>query len=56
MATKPTQRKPKPRGQPEDTALLSLSKADRNKLGMDSWEPSLLRKLLAAQNRLKKRD
>jgi hypothetical protein len=37
----------------EDTALTSLSKADRRKLSMDAWEPSLLRKLLAAQNRLK---
>jgi hypothetical protein len=39
----------------EDTALLSLSKVDRKKLAMDSWEPSLLRKLLKAQNRLKQR-
>lgn len=39
----------------EDTALVSLSKEYRNRLGMDSWEPSLLRQLLAAQNRLNKR-
>lgn len=43
--TKPTQF--------EDTATLSLSKVDRQRLNMDSWEPSLLRKLLTAQNRLK---
>jgi len=39
----------------EDTAALSLSRSDRKKLNMDSWEPSLLRKLLKAQNQLKKR-
>ncbi|HUF73565.1 MAG TPA: hypothetical protein VMR74_11765 [Gammaproteobacteria bacterium] len=42
--------------QDEDTALLSLSRTDRRKLNMDAWEPSLLRKLLTAQNRLRKRD
>jgi hypothetical protein len=47
--------KPKTPGMFEDTAVLSLSKVDRKKLGMDSWEPSLLRKLLSAQNRLTKR-
>jgi hypothetical protein len=36
----------------EDTALRSLSKEDREKLAMDSWEPSLLRNLLKAENRL----
>ena len=40
---------------PEDTAMLSLSPEDRSKLNMDAWEPSLLRKLLSAQNRLKHR-
>jgi hypothetical protein len=35
----------------EDTALRSLSKEDRAKLGMDAWEPSLLRQLLAAHNK-----
>lgn len=40
----------------EDTALLSLTPEDRNKLEMDAWEPSLLRKLLSAQDRLKRRD
>ena len=38
----------------DDTALMSLSKIERRQLGMDAWEPSLLRKLLAAQNRLRK--
>jgi hypothetical protein len=47
---------PEPAPSPiEDTALSCLSKADRRKLAMDAWEPSLLRKLLAAQNRLKTR-
>jgi hypothetical protein len=58
MASKPTGTKPKQQTSPsvEDTAMLSLSRADRKKLNMDSWEPSLLRKLLTAQNLLKKRD
>lgn len=56
MARKPRPRpkQPTPAGL-EDTAAHSLSKDDRNRLGMDSWEPSLLRKLLTAQNRLRKR-
>jgi hypothetical protein len=37
----------------DDTAVRSLSKEDRAKLGMDAWEPSLLRELLAAHNKLK---
>ena len=58
MATKPKESKPRPSLDPktEDTASLSLSRRDRKKLGMDSWEPSLLRKLLTAQNRLKNRE
>ena len=57
MAIKPTDTKAKPPGrpEPEDTALRTLSRADRKKLNMDSWEPSLLRNLLTAQDRLKKR-
>ena len=51
--TKPA--KARPPSEFEDTAMLSLSKTDRKKLSMDSWEPSLLRKLLTAQNRLKSR-
>ena len=56
MADKPTNTTPKPGEDPkfDDTALLSLSRADRKKLNMDSWEPSLLRKMLRAQDRLKK--
>jgi hypothetical protein len=58
MARKPADRAEgaRPAKETEDTALLSLSRADRKKLNMDSWEPSLLRKLLTAQNRLKQRD
>jgi hypothetical protein len=56
MATKPKQPAPESRFAVEDTTLRCLSKADRKKLGMDAWEPSLLRKLLAAQNRLKARN
>ena len=36
----------------EDTALRSLSEQERARLEMDSWEPSLLRALLAAQNKI----
>jgi hypothetical protein len=39
----------------EDTALRSLSKEDRAHLCMDAWEPSLLRKLLEAQDKLHRR-
>jgi hypothetical protein len=53
MADKQPQPKPKPEEPVDDTALRSLSKTDRKKLSMDAWEPSLLRKLLSAQNRLK---
>jgi hypothetical protein len=58
MARNPTDPKTKPQtAEPvDDTAMLSLSRTDRKQLNMDSWEPSLLRKLLKAQNRLKKRD
>ena len=41
--------------QQEDTALWSLTPEDREQLVMDAWEPSLLRKLLSAQDRLKRR-
>jgi hypothetical protein len=36
----------------DDTALRSLTDEERASLGMDSWEPSLLRALLQAENRL----
>lgn len=50
-----SKRKSAPESEFEDTAMLSLSRTDRKKLNMDSWEPSLLRQLLKAQNRLKQR-
>lgn len=37
----------------EDTAMRSLSEEERAKLSMDAWEPSLLRHLLTAENRLR---
>ncbi len=52
MARKPEPKRPTP-ARYDDTALLSLSKTERKQLAMDAWEPSLLRKLLSAQNRLK---
>jgi hypothetical protein len=55
MADQPQRIRPKARKpSADDTASRSLSKVERRQLGMDSWEPSLLRKLLAAQNRLRK--
>ena len=39
--------------QDEDTALRSLDALERAKLSMDAWEPSLLRKLLKAQDKLR---
>ena len=55
VANKPTDttREPAKESRHDDTALHSLSRTDRKKLNMDSWEPSLLRELLRAQNRLK---
>lgn len=35
-----------------DTALNYLTPAERERLNIDSWEPSLLRQLLEAENRL----
>ena len=55
MSKPPDRPKPETPAELEDTAMLSLSKTDRKKINMDSWEPSLLRKLLTAQNRLKRR-
>jgi hypothetical protein len=39
----------------EDSAIARLSKEERAKLAMDSWEPSLLRQLLTAHNKLKEK-
>ena len=36
----------------EDTALSALTPEDRERLAMDAWEPTLLRKLLEAENKL----
>lgn len=36
----------------EDTAMRSLTQEERKRLSIDSWEPSLLRHLLKAENRL----
>jgi len=36
----------------DDTALQMLTDEERAALGMDSWEPSLLRAMLQAENRL----
>ena len=55
MVTKGIRPKPRPKPSSEDTAMRSLSRVDRKKLEMDAWEPSLLRMLLSAQNRLKPR-
>lgn len=46
----PRRRKP----ELDETALRSLTREERRQISMDSWEPSLLRKLLSAQDRLKK--
>lgn len=55
MDKQPDRRQPETPSELEDTAKRSLSKTERKKINMDSWEPSLLRKLLSAQNRLKRR-
>lgn len=36
----------------DDTALRVLTDQERAALAMDSWEPSLLRAMLQAENRL----
>ena len=49
-APKPVSRRPTDSA--EDTALSALTPEDRERLAMDAWEPSLLRKLLEAENKL----
>ncbi len=39
----------------DDTAMRALNQEDRSKLDIDSWEPSLLRHMLAAQDKLPKK-
>lgn len=38
----------------EDTALRSLSRSERATLDIDAWEPSLLRALLEAHDKLRR--
>lgn len=58
MSTQWLKRVPRPRARRDtdidETALKSLTREERRQISMDCWEPSLLRKLLSAQNRLKK--
>lgn len=58
MSSQWLKRAPRPRGRRrealDDTAIRSLSREERRQISMDSWEPSLLRKLLSAQNKLPK--
>jgi hypothetical protein len=55
MDEQPSRRVPRPpKTAGDDTVELGISKVERRRLGMDAWEPSLLRKLLAAQNRVRK--
>ena len=50
MVSKEAQRVPlQPKPGKEDTALKRLTPEDRERMGFDSWEPSLLRKMLKAQ-------
>lgn len=39
----------------DDTAMRSLSKDELKRLSIDAWEPSLLRHMLEAQNKLRRR-
>lgn len=39
----------------EDTAIRSLSKDEIKRMSIDAWEPSLLRHMLEAQNKLRRR-
>lgn len=62
MARKPSSRQNRAPERPErradrteDTAMRSLSKEERARLSMDAWEPSLLRHLLRAQDKLRGR-
>jgi hypothetical protein len=41
-----------PQAHVEDTAARCLTPVERRRLGIDSWEPSLLRALLEAHNKL----
>jgi hypothetical protein len=39
----------------DDTAIRSLSKEEIKRMSIDSWEPSLLRNMLEAVNKLRPR-
>ncbi|HEX6996477.1 MAG TPA: hypothetical protein VF339_20270 [Gammaproteobacteria bacterium] len=39
----------------DDTALRSLSKDEVSRMSIDAWEPSLLRHMLEAQDKLRRR-
>jgi len=52
----PRRAPPPPDAAVEDTALRTLSKDERARLGIDSWEPSLLRQLLEAHNRFRQKN
>ena len=39
----------------EDTAIRSLSKDEIKRMSIDAWEPSLLRHMLEAQDKLRRR-
>ena len=50
MFSKQAKRVPfQPKHGNEDTALKRLTREDRERIGFDAWEPSLLRKMLKAQ-------
>lgn len=42
-------------GSADDTVMRSLSKEEVRRLAIDAWEPSLLRNLLEAENKLRRR-
>lgn len=51
--TRPRLKRPEEPNPPlEDTAMRSLTPEERKRLSIDSWEPSLLRHLLRAENKL----
>jgi hypothetical protein len=39
----------------EDTAMRSLSKDEIKRMSIDAWEPSLLRNMLEAEDKLRQR-
>jgi hypothetical protein len=50
---KPTTSRPGSSDVGEDSILRRLTREDRAKLSMDAWEPSLLRHLMKAQDKLR---